>query len=95
MYKLSPLLQVEALSVVANLGNFDRYLKVIQRIKQTNQVDILALGGSITAGGYFLEFVRLLQENDKLNVTMHNHGHGATELTYTIYCVDIDKVIYE
>ena len=43
-------------------------------------MDILLLGGSITAGGYFMEFIRLLDIEAKLNVSYHNHGHGAIEL---------------
>lgn len=82
---------VNDLGTVPNMGNFMRYMKVKQRIQKTKAIDILALGGSITAGGYFLEFVRLLQTEQSLNVTYHNHGHGATEITYTIFCVDIDK----
>ena len=44
-------------------------------------MEILALGGSITAGGYFLEFARSLRERNNLSVVVHNHGHGATEIT--------------
>ena len=44
-------------------------------------MEILALGGSITAGGYFQEFVRSLREKNNLTVTVNNHGHGATEIT--------------
>lgn len=82
---------VNDLSVVANEGNFHRYLNIHTRIARTRKLDILALGGSITAGGYFLEFVRHLREQEGLEVTVHNHGHGATELTYTIFCVDTDR----
>ena len=46
---------------------------------------------SITAGGYFLEFTRLLRDKHNLTVTVHNHGHGATEITYTLFCVDVDR----
>ena len=42
---------------------------------------MVLLGGSITAGGYFLEFVRNLENNRNITVTYHNHGHGATEIT--------------
>lgn len=63
------------------MGNFRRYVDVLHRVKKTKNFDILALGGSITAGGYFMEFTRLLQVNNGLNVTVHNHGHGATEIT--------------
>ena len=69
------------LSVVANMGNFYRYVGMMQRVSKSRSIDILTLGGSITAGGYFLEFVRHLEIKEGLNVTVHNHGHGATELT--------------
>ena len=55
------------------------------------KIEILALGGSITAGGYFEEFARRLRQLSHLDVTVYNHGHGATEITYTIFCVDIEK----
>lgn len=74
---------INDLSVVANVGNFHRYLNVHQRVSKSKKIDILALGGSITAGGYFMEFVRHLQEQEGLAVKVHNHGHGATELTCT------------
>jgi len=82
---------INDLSVVANVGNFHRYLAVHRRVKASRKIEILVLGGSITAGGYFFEFVRHLQEQDGLSVTVHNHGHGATELTYTIFCVDVER----
>ena len=63
------------------MGNFIRYIPVLKRIKQRKSLELLALGGSITAGGYFMEFVRSLEEKEHLNVTYHNHGHGATEIT--------------
>ena len=72
------------LGVVANLGSFARYANVLKRVQQTRSIDILTLGGSITAGGYFLEFVRLLRTINNLNVTYHNHGHGATEITCSL-----------
>lgn len=53
----------------------------MKRVRKKKAMDILTLGGSITAGGYFLEFVRQLQVKENLNVTVHNHGHGATEIT--------------
>lgn len=62
------------------MGNLVRYLSVLNRIKATKSVDILALGGSITAGGYFNEFARSLEVQEGLKVTTHNHGHGATEI---------------
>jgi len=82
---------INDLSVIANVGNFHRYLAVHKRVSKSKKIVILALGGSITAGGYFLEFVRHLKEQEGLSVTVHNHGHGATELTYTIFCVDVDR----
>jgi hypothetical protein len=75
---------VNDLGVVANLGNLQRFSAIYQRIRKTKNIDILFLGGSITAGGYFMEFIRLLR-NDGFNVTFHNHGHGATELTCKTY----------
>jgi hypothetical protein len=72
------------------MGHYFRYNSVVKRVKDRGKMDILALGGSITAGGYFLEFARSLRERSNLTVTVHNHGHGATDITYTIFCVDID-----
>jgi len=72
---------VNDLGVVANMGNYFRLMKAFEKVRRTRQLQILALGGSITAGGYYMDFVRQLQEKQGLNVTVHNHGHGATELT--------------
>lgn len=69
---------VNSMGVVANIGNLYRFARVYKRIQAKQSIDILLLGGSITAGGYFMEFVRLLKIESKLNVTYHNHGHGAT-----------------
>jgi hypothetical protein len=66
--------------VIANLGNYFMYVKTLRKIKATKQLDILALGGSITAGGYYMVFKRHLEMQYQLNVTVHNHGHGATEI---------------
>jgi hypothetical protein len=74
-------LQVNDLGLVPNMGNFAKYISVLKRVKTTKKLELLALGGSITAGGYFMEFVRSLKENEGLDVTVHNHGHGATEIT--------------
>lgn len=82
---------VHDVGVVPSLGNIYRHSNVMKRIKKTNHMDIVALGGSITAGGYFEEFVRLLRTNDNYDIVVHNHGHGATEITYSIFCVDIDR----
>lgn len=62
----------------------------MQTVSKKGSLDILFLGGSITAGGYFMEFIRTLQEKTGLNITYHNHGHGATDILYSIYCVEID-----
>jgi hypothetical protein len=69
------------LGLIVNMGNFIRYIKMISKVKKSKKIDILALGGSITAGGYFMEFIRLLKANDDISVAIHNHGHGATEIT--------------
>lgn len=69
------------LGVVPNLGNLARFANVYSRVKKSGKLDLLALGGSITAGGYFMEFVRNLQKQSNISVTYHNHGHGATEIT--------------
>jgi hypothetical protein len=82
---------VDDLSVVANMGDFDRHINVLRRIRAKKSIDILALGGSITAGGYYSEFVRLLEVEHHYNVTIHNHGHGATGIPYTLYCVDFER----
>jgi hypothetical protein len=71
------------------MGNFMRYARILQRVKASKNIDILTLGGSITAGGYFLEFVRLLGVESGLNVTFHNHGHGATEITCFPYLTSL------
>lgn len=75
------------------MGNFARYLNILQRVKRSKAIDIVALGGSITAGGYFEEFARMLRERDQLEVKVHNHGHGATELTCK-YNVTIFWMLY-
>ena len=69
------------LGVVAHLGNFFRLTHLFEKVKATKRLDVLALGGSITAGGYFMDFKKKLEELKGINVTVHNHGHGATELT--------------
>jgi hypothetical protein len=62
------------------MGNLMRYLSVLHRVKAKKTVEILALGGSITAGGYLNEFARTLEQKEGYKVTIHNHGHGATEI---------------
>ncbi len=92
---------VNDLGVVANLGDMLRWGSMFDRVHKTKSLTILALGGSITAGGYFESFIKLLSERetygdqsnntkDKLNVKIHNHGHGATEIIYTLFCIEID-----
>lgn len=72
------------LGIVPHLGNLPRFASMYSRVKKTSKLDMLLLGGSITAGGYFLEFVRSLQTQSNISVSYHNHGHGATEITCTI-----------
>jgi hypothetical protein len=72
---------VNELGVIANVGNFQRHMNVLRRIRSKKSMDILALGGSITAGGYFEYFKKILTEKQNYTVTVHNHGHGATEIT--------------
>lgn len=73
--------QINDLGLVPSMGDYSRFNQVVNRVRSTGNIDILALGGSITAGGYFMEFTRSLKEKSNLNVTVHNHGHGATEIT--------------
>jgi hypothetical protein len=73
-------MQVQELAIIPNMGNLMRYLHVLHRVKETKSLEILALGGSITAGGYLNEFARNLQNKEGYKVTVHNHGHGATEI---------------
>lgn len=77
------------------MGEYSRFNQVVNRVRSTGKIDILALGGSITAGGYFMEFARSLREKSNLNVTVHNHGHGATEITckYTCYCRGLNETM--
>lgn len=82
---------VNDVGVLPTMGNFFHYASVIKRVKSSRKLEIVALGGSITAGGYFEEFARRLRFDSHLNVTVYNHGHGATEITYSIYCVDIER----
>ena len=63
------------------MGSYARHNKIVKRVRDSGKIDILALGGSITAGGYFLDFVKSLEVKSNLTVTLHNHGHGATEIT--------------
>jgi hypothetical protein len=72
------------------MGNFMKYINVLKRVRASKKMEVLALGGSITAGGYYVEFVNRLVEKEQLNVTVHNHGHGATEITCEllhVFCV--------
>eukprot|EP00596_Hydrurales_sp_CCMP1899_P003781 CAMPEP_0119042780 /NCGR_PEP_ID=MMETSP1177-20130426/16151_1 /TAXON_ID=2985 /ORGANISM="Ochromonas sp, Strain CCMP1899" /LENGTH=459 /DNA_ID=CAMNT_0007009789 /DNA_START=278 /DNA_END=1657 /DNA_ORIENTATION=+ len=82
---------VNDLGLVPSMGDYSRHNQMMKRVRDRGHIDILALGGSITAGGYFLEFARSLREKLNLTTTVHNHGHGATEITYTIFCVDIEN----
>ena len=81
---------VNDLGIIANNG--DPYLqrKLAEKVTKTKRLEILALGGSITAGGYFEGFLKLMREEEELEVVIHNHGHGATDLTYTIFCIEMD-----
>lgn len=72
---------VNDLGVVANLGDLTRFATMFKRVQQTKKLEVLLLGGSITAGGYFMEFFRLLETQLGYNITYYNHGHGATEIT--------------
>eukprot|EP00605_Chrysophyceae_sp_TOSAG23-4_P000692 GSChrysophyteH1.ASY1.ANO1.776.1 assembled CDS len=80
---------VNDLGIIANLGDLIRMGSMFDRIRERKKVDILALGGSITAGGYFEGFAKLLRDKEGIEVTVHNHGHGATEIVYTLFCIEI------
>ena len=82
---------VNDLGIIANQGDFQRLGNMFARAKKHKKLDILTLGGSITAGGYFENFIRLLREKENIAVEVHNHGHGATEVVYTLYCIEIDR----
>ncbi len=76
------------------MGNYFQLYRMFDKVQKTKQLKILALGGSITAGGYFMEFKRLLNEKHGYNVTVENHGHGATELTCGLFVIrDYDLII--
>ncbi len=81
---------VNDLGVIANNGDLFLQRKLVEKVQKTKKLEILALGGSITAGGYFEGFLRELREEEELEVVIHNHGHGATDLTYTIFCIEMD-----
>lgn len=81
---------VNDLGVIANNGDIYLQRLLVEKVKKTKKLEILALGGSITAGGYFEGFLKLLREEEGIEVTIHNHGHGATDLTYTIFCIEMD-----
>jgi hypothetical protein len=81
---------INDLGVIANNGDLYLQSKLVQKVKRTKKIEILALGGSITAGGYFEGFLKLMREEEELEVVIHNHGHGATDLTYTIFCIEMD-----
>ena len=81
---------VNDVGVVANLGDMVRMGSMFQRVSKKKSIDILAIGGSITAGGYFENFKELLKEKEGLDVTVRNHGHGATEIIYTLFCIEIE-----
>lgn len=78
---------MQELAIIPNMGNLLRYLSVLQRVKAKRTVEILALGGSITAGGYLNEFARTLENKEGYKVTIHNHGHGATEIQCTHHAI--------
>jgi len=82
---------INDLGIIANPGDFERMGDMFTRVQKTKRIDILALGGSITAGGYFENFARLLREKEQVEVVVHNHGHGATEVIYTLFCIDIEQ----
>jgi len=82
---------INDLGIIANPGDFERMGNMLTRVQKTKRIDILALGGSITAGGYFENFARLLREKEQIEVVVHNHGHGATEVIYTLFCIDIEQ----
>lgn len=69
------------MGTIPSMGDLVRFANVYSRVKSSKSLDLLLLGGSITAGGYFMEYVRSMREDAKINVTYHNHGHGATEIT--------------
>jgi hypothetical protein len=73
--------KINDLGVVANLGSLARFAQVYSRIHSKKSLEILFLGGSITAGGYFMEFIKSLEDLLKIPIKFHNHGHGATEIT--------------
>jgi hypothetical protein len=80
---------VNDLGLIPNLGDLTRFARIYDRVNKTAKMEILLLGGSITAGGYFIEFIQQLQDDSKINVTYHNHGHGATELQCKEFCESI------
>ena len=102
-----PISQVTEMGTIPNMGDMSRYLNVLQRVKSTKTLDILALGGSITAGGYFLEFARSMEVKEGYKVNTHNHGHGATEIqckqaskpndcsviAFYLYCVSLRLIL--
>ena len=81
---------VNDLGVIVNNGDLYLQHKLVEKVQKTKKLEILALGGSITAGGYFEGFLKLLREEEDIEVVIHNHGHGATDLTYTIFCIEMD-----
>jgi hypothetical protein len=47
----------------------------------------LFVGSSITAMGYFTKFTEYLVMEEKRNITVVNRGKGASDITYTLYCI--------
>eukprot|EP01041_Mallomonas_annulata_P008231 gene8231-16927_t len=80
----------EEIRILRGHGDFGRISAVVQRINATKRIELLALGGSITAGSYFRDFVSHLQSIG-YEVIVRNHGHGGTGVDYTLYCVDFEQ----
>jgi hypothetical protein len=52
---------------------------------------MLFTGSSITATGYFSNFVQYLEQREHRNITVVNTGQGASDTTYHLYCVNYNE----
>lgn len=53
-------------------------------------LNALFTGSSITTMGYFYGFLEFLRNIEGLKVEAFNRGFGATDTTYSLFCIDID-----
>ena len=58
-----------------------------RQLKQGQDTHIMFTGSSITAIGYFVDFVDYLSVNESRKLTVVNLGRGAADTSYHLHCV--------